>query len=152
MWLGENADHYYVLSRFLLSRMLTVTKVRRLSDSAWFFMIDGRGWRCSFNSDDNQNDNQNVYPIVMKAELFFLGWGWGVHEVTVSVCCWLFRLKCCNFELPFWIVDMSFCCHWFQFKISILSAQLWKTNLWQYLNLSRIMFWVNKKLYSLFLG
>nr|CAB3497360.1 unnamed protein product [Digitaria exilis] len=26
VWLGENADHYYVLSRFLLSRMLTVTK------------------------------------------------------------------------------------------------------------------------------
>uniref|UniRef100_A0A453J9X8 Uncharacterized protein n=1 Tax=Aegilops tauschii subsp. strangulata TaxID=200361 RepID=A0A453J9X8_AEGTS len=24
VWLGENADHYYVLSRFLLSRMLTV--------------------------------------------------------------------------------------------------------------------------------
>ncbi|KAF8740625.1 hypothetical protein HU200_013786 [Digitaria exilis] len=28
VWLGENADHYYVLSRFLLSRMLTVTKVK----------------------------------------------------------------------------------------------------------------------------
>lgn len=27
VWLGDNADHYYVLSRFLLSRMLTVTKV-----------------------------------------------------------------------------------------------------------------------------
>jgi hypothetical protein len=27
VWLGENAHHYYVLSRFLLSRMLTVTKV-----------------------------------------------------------------------------------------------------------------------------
>jgi hypothetical protein len=27
VWLGENADHCYVLSRFLLSRMLTVTKV-----------------------------------------------------------------------------------------------------------------------------
>lgn len=27
VWLGENADHYYVLSRFLLCRMLTVTKV-----------------------------------------------------------------------------------------------------------------------------
>ncbi|CAL5039268.1 unnamed protein product [Urochloa decumbens] len=27
VWLGENADHYYVLSRFLLSRMLTVTKI-----------------------------------------------------------------------------------------------------------------------------
>ncbi|KAK9713736.1 hypothetical protein RND81_06G048100 [Saponaria officinalis] len=26
VWLGDNADHYYVLSRFLLSRMLTVTK------------------------------------------------------------------------------------------------------------------------------
>ncbi|XP_039780438.1 uncharacterized protein LOC120647638 isoform X2 [Panicum virgatum] len=27
VWLGENADHYYILSRFLLSRMLTVTKI-----------------------------------------------------------------------------------------------------------------------------
>nr|GMD55566.1 2-phosphoglycerate kinase [Ipomoea batatas] len=27
VWLGENANHYYVLSRFLLSRMLTVTKI-----------------------------------------------------------------------------------------------------------------------------
>ncbi|THG09814.1 hypothetical protein TEA_010590 [Camellia sinensis var. sinensis] len=27
VWLGDNADHYYVLSRFLLSRMLTVTKL-----------------------------------------------------------------------------------------------------------------------------
>jgi hypothetical protein len=27
VWFGENADHYYVLSRFLVSRMLTVTKV-----------------------------------------------------------------------------------------------------------------------------
>ncbi|KAG6780902.1 hypothetical protein POTOM_013781 [Populus tomentosa] len=27
VWLGENADHCYVLSRFLLSRMLTVTKI-----------------------------------------------------------------------------------------------------------------------------
>lgn len=27
VWLGDNCDHYYVLSRFLLSRMLTVTKV-----------------------------------------------------------------------------------------------------------------------------
>ncbi|GLU20911.1 hypothetical protein SLE2022_370870 [Rubroshorea leprosula] len=27
VWLGDNADHYYVFSRFLLSRMLTVTKI-----------------------------------------------------------------------------------------------------------------------------
>ncbi|CAH9053421.1 unnamed protein product [Cuscuta epithymum] len=27
VWLGENANHYYVLSRFLLSRTLTVTKI-----------------------------------------------------------------------------------------------------------------------------
>nr|QIA97564.1 phosphoglycerate kinase 1 [Celmisia lyallii] len=27
VWLGDHADHYYVLSRFLLSRMLTVTKI-----------------------------------------------------------------------------------------------------------------------------
>jgi len=30
VWLGDNADHYYVLSRFLLCRMLTVTKVTLL--------------------------------------------------------------------------------------------------------------------------
>ena len=27
VWLGENQDHYYVLSRFLTSRMLTVTMI-----------------------------------------------------------------------------------------------------------------------------
>ncbi|XP_057834860.1 uncharacterized protein LOC131045309 isoform X1 [Cryptomeria japonica] len=27
VWLGDNADHYYVMSRFLLCRMLTVTKI-----------------------------------------------------------------------------------------------------------------------------
>eukprot|EP00775_Hariotina_reticulata_P011609 gene11609-11753_t len=27
VWLGENMDHYYVLSRFLICRMLTVTKI-----------------------------------------------------------------------------------------------------------------------------
>ncbi|KAL3696986.1 hypothetical protein R1sor_011062 [Riccia sorocarpa] len=27
VWLGDNSDHYYVLSRFLVSRMLTVTKI-----------------------------------------------------------------------------------------------------------------------------
>lgn len=34
VWLGDNADHYYVLSRFLLSRMLTVTKVLSFSLSS----------------------------------------------------------------------------------------------------------------------
>lgn len=27
VWLGANADHYYILSRFLISRMLLVTKI-----------------------------------------------------------------------------------------------------------------------------
>jgi hypothetical protein len=27
VWLGDNLDHYYVLSRFLICRMLTVTKI-----------------------------------------------------------------------------------------------------------------------------
>ncbi|KAH6554651.1 hypothetical protein KP509_1Z317700 [Ceratopteris richardii] len=27
VWLGDSANHYYVLSRFLVSRMLTVTKI-----------------------------------------------------------------------------------------------------------------------------
>eukprot|EP00897_Mesotaenium_endlicherianum_P007861 jgi/Mesen1/7102/ME000369S06424 len=27
VWLGDNSDHYYVLSRFLVSRMLTVTRI-----------------------------------------------------------------------------------------------------------------------------
>ena len=27
VWLGPRRDHYYVLSRFLVSRMLTVTKL-----------------------------------------------------------------------------------------------------------------------------
>lgn len=33
VWLGTNADHYYVLSRFLVSRMLLVTKVRTFKES-----------------------------------------------------------------------------------------------------------------------
>ena len=33
VWLGDNADHYYVLSRFLVCRMLTVTKVCSISTS-----------------------------------------------------------------------------------------------------------------------
>lgn len=39
VWLGENADHYYVLSRFLLSRMLTVTKVSNSLPSQFFFFF-----------------------------------------------------------------------------------------------------------------
>ncbi len=35
MWLGENQDHYYVLSRFLISRMLTVTKVPMNKVKGW---------------------------------------------------------------------------------------------------------------------
>lgn len=27
MWLGDNNDHYYILSRFLISRSLTITKI-----------------------------------------------------------------------------------------------------------------------------
>lgn len=27
VWLGPNRDHYYVLSRFLVSRSLTITKI-----------------------------------------------------------------------------------------------------------------------------
>nr|KAJ0226988.1 hypothetical protein LSAT_V11C100045900 [Lactuca sativa] len=27
VWLGDNVDHYYVLSRYMLSRMFTVTKI-----------------------------------------------------------------------------------------------------------------------------
>jgi len=27
VWLGENREHYYILSRFLIARMLTVTRV-----------------------------------------------------------------------------------------------------------------------------
>ena len=40
VWLGSNADHYYVLSRFLVSRMLVVTKVLPLfSPSDGFFSV-----------------------------------------------------------------------------------------------------------------
>jgi hypothetical protein len=39
VWLGENADHYYVLSRFLLCRMLTVTKVTHFPSLPLFY-----GW------------------------------------------------------------------------------------------------------------
>ena len=30
VWVGENLVHYYVLSRFLISRMLTVTKIPQM--------------------------------------------------------------------------------------------------------------------------
>ena len=30
VWVGENLAHYYVLSRFLISRMLTVTKIPQM--------------------------------------------------------------------------------------------------------------------------
>lgn len=36
VWLGDNQDHYYVLSRFLISRMLTVTKVPMNKVRAYF--------------------------------------------------------------------------------------------------------------------
>ena len=39
VWLGENADHYYVLSRFLLSRMLTVTKVQSFLINSFYQSI-----------------------------------------------------------------------------------------------------------------
>ena len=34
VWVGENLAHYYVLSRFLISRMLTVTKVPQMKARA----------------------------------------------------------------------------------------------------------------------
>ena len=35
VWVGENLVHYYILSRFLISRMLTVTKIPQMKvDSA----------------------------------------------------------------------------------------------------------------------
>ena len=37
VWLGDNQDHYYVLSRFLISRMLTVTKVPMNKVRAYLF-------------------------------------------------------------------------------------------------------------------
>lgn len=40
VWLGDNADHYYVLSRFLLSRMLTVTKVR--ASTSFFCLVSSQ--------------------------------------------------------------------------------------------------------------
>ena len=30
VWVGENLVHYYILSRFLISRMLTVTKIPQM--------------------------------------------------------------------------------------------------------------------------
>ena len=37
VWLGENLSHYYVLSRFLISRMLTVTKIKhtKVGQACW---------------------------------------------------------------------------------------------------------------------
>ena len=35
VWLGEHWDHYYVMSRFLLSRMLTAANVPKKQVSPW---------------------------------------------------------------------------------------------------------------------
>ncbi|PSR93330.1 Cyclin-F like [Actinidia chinensis var. chinensis] len=47
VWLGDNADHYYVLSRFLLSRMLTVIKDKDKLISNLKMIQD---YHCSFKS------------------------------------------------------------------------------------------------------
>lgn len=46
VWLGSNADHYYVLSRFLVSRMLVVTKVLPL-----FSPFGGYFFRCRYRGN-----------------------------------------------------------------------------------------------------
>ena len=38
VWLGQNADHYYVLSRFLLSRMLSITNVQSFLSLCCFLL------------------------------------------------------------------------------------------------------------------
>lgn len=46
VWLGTNADHYYILSRFLISRMLLVTKVLHFREhSVPYFPFKSRGTR-----------------------------------------------------------------------------------------------------------
>ena len=41
VWLGENLSHYYVLSRFLISRMLTVTKIKPTKVSIFYYYYYG---------------------------------------------------------------------------------------------------------------
>ena len=43
VWVGENLVHYYVLSRFLISRMLTVTKIPQMKvGERWVAVSSGR--------------------------------------------------------------------------------------------------------------
>ena len=46
VWLGDNQDHYYVLSRFLISRMLTVTKVPMNKVRAYFSHLASATHKC----------------------------------------------------------------------------------------------------------
>jgi hypothetical protein len=39
VWLGENQSHHYVLSRFLISRMLTVTKIPYIKACSQLFYV-----------------------------------------------------------------------------------------------------------------
>ncbi|KAM7487680.1 hypothetical protein LguiB_025164 [Lonicera macranthoides] len=39
VWLGDNANHYYIFSKFLLSRMLTVTKVVSNAFSTFWLLL-----------------------------------------------------------------------------------------------------------------
>ena len=37
MWLGRDQGHYYILSRYLICRMLTVTKMKHSKVNSWIF-------------------------------------------------------------------------------------------------------------------
>jgi hypothetical protein len=42
VWLGDKLDHYYVLSRFLICRMLTVTKIPEIKVQHWLDVPETR--------------------------------------------------------------------------------------------------------------
>jgi hypothetical protein len=53
VWLGDTKDHHYILSRVLISRMLTVTKIPYVKvRAAWRSMAQhGAAWRSMAQHD-----------------------------------------------------------------------------------------------------
>ncbi|KAL4538457.1 hypothetical protein Ndes2526B_g03240 [Nannochloris sp. 'desiccata'] len=54
VWLGEGLDHYFILSRFLIARMLTVTKVSQ--DKAVKIALEVKKWLVDNNKLDLTQD------------------------------------------------------------------------------------------------
>ncbi|WIA30378.1 hypothetical protein OEZ86_000464 [Tetradesmus obliquus] len=69
VWLGENMDHYYVLSRFLICRMLTVTKIPYIK--AVKIALETKKYLVDNNLQDvTQTELENVLFSIIRAKGF----------------------------------------------------------------------------------